>query len=149
VKKLIDKEELERIKAFIEKQQKTIEKYIKDVTSDLSGMSEEQYVESVCNGNISEGFVYECYSGNKNYFADLNRMRDLPISDYENRVKKATLERSLKDRAALVLVCIPDGDDFVKFAVPCPFAGSPICRLRNFKWVKENKDEDKSDKYGL
>ena len=149
MKKILDKEELEKIKLFIEKQRKSIDKYLKDVKDDLSNMPEAQFVQAVCDGNIVEGSVYECDFKNRNYFSEANEEKDITISDYESRCKKATLKRLLKEKDALVDVCIPEGSEWVKFAVTCPLAGTDTCRLRNFHWVKGKEKKEWQARYDL
>ena len=143
MKKILDLEELNKIKFFIENQRKSIDKYLKDVKDDLSKMPDAQFVQSVCDGNIVEGSVYECDFKNRNYFSEVNEEKDITISDYESRCKKATLKRLLKEKDALVDVCIPEDSGWVKFALLCPFAGTDICKLKNFNWVKGKKKEKK------
>ena len=145
MKKILDLEELNKIKFFIENQRKSIDKYLKDVKDDLSEMPDAQFVQSVCDGNIVEGSVYECDFKNMNYFSEVNEGKDIIISDYESRCKKATLKRLLKEKDALVDVCIPEGSEWVKFAVTCPLAGSDACKLKNFRWVKNSGDREKKD----
>lgn len=146
MERLLDKERLEKIKHFIEEMKKSIGKYLTDVTDDLSNMPAEQYVQMVCDGNISAGSAYECDFKNRNYFSEVNEEKDIIMSDYQSRCKKFTLQRLLKEKDALVDVCIPEGTDFVKFAVPCPFKGTPMCNIRSFRWVKGYEEKEKEEK---
>ena len=143
MKKILDLDELNKIKFFIEKQRKSIDKYLKDVKDDLSKMPDAQFVQSVCDGNIVEGSVYECDFKNRNYFSEVNEEKDITISNYEDHCRKATLKRLLKEKDALVDVCIPEDSGWVKFALPCPFAGTDTCKLKNFHWVKGKEKEKK------
>ena len=149
MKKILDLDELNKIKFFIENQRKSIDKYLKDVKDDLSKMPDAQFIQSVCDGNIVEGSVYECDFKNRNYFSEVNEEKDITISDYESRCKKATLKRLLKEKDALVDVCIPEDSGWVKFALPCPFAGTDTCRLRNFRWVKGKEKKEWQGRYDL
>ena len=144
MKKILDLDELNKIKFFIEKQRKSIDKYLKDVKDDLSKMPDAQFVQSVCDGNIVDGSVYECDSKNMNYFSEVNEGKDITISNYEDRCRKATLKRLLEEKDALVDVCIPEDSGWVKFALSCPLAGTDTCKLRNFRWVK-GKEREKKD----
>ena len=145
MKKILDLEELNKIKFFIENQRKSIDKYLKDVKDDLSEMPDAQFVQSVCDGNIVEGSVYECDFKNMNYFSEVNEEKDITISNYEDRCRKATLKRLLEEKDALVDVCIPEDSNWVKFSLPCPFAGTDTCKLKNFRWVKKEKKNWKED----
>lgn len=137
MEKAINLEEFEKVKAFIAKTKETISKYLKDVKDSLSKMSPNEYVESVCYGDITQGSGFECNEiENKNYFDEVNREKEIVISDYDSKCLKATYQRLLKDKDPLVLVCIPEGSEFIKFAVVCPFAGIEMCKLKNFRWVK-------------
>ena len=143
MKKILDLEELNKIKFFIENQRKSIDKYLKDVKDDLSKMPDAQFIQSVCDGNIVEGSVYECDFKNRNYFSEVNEGKDITISNYEDRCRKATLKRLLEEKDALVDVCIPEDSGWIKFALPCPLAGTDTCRLKNFYWVKGKEKEKK------
>ena len=146
MEKLLDLEELNKIKLFIEKQRKTIAKYLTDVQDDLSKMPPDQFIQMVCDGNLSAGSVYECDFKNKNYFSEVNEEKELTISDYASRCAKATLKRLLKEKDALVLVCILDENkEWVKFAIVCPFAGTDMCKLRKFRWVKDTERKEEKD----
>ena len=145
MKKILDLDELNKIKFFIEKQRKSIDKYLKDVKDDLSKMPDAQFVQSVCDGNIVEGSVYECDFKNRNYFSEVNEEKDITISNYEDRCRKATLKKLLEEKDALVDVCIPEDSGWVKFALSCPLAGTDTCKLRNFHWVKKEKKNWKED----
>ena len=144
--KLISKAQYDKTMVFIKAMKEKIVKYLGDVKSDLSKMPPELYVESVCNGNIANGNVYECNElSNKNYFDEKNREQEIVISDYDTKCMKETYQRLLKEKSPLVLVAIPENDEWVKFAVKCPCAGTDICKLKTFRWHKGDKKTEEKD----
>ena len=86
----------------------------------LRSMSEEEFKRKVCNHTfeMDDGEVsFECAYHNERYFNALNRGTG-------EKIDKPGVNVWFKER--------------VKFIVDCPFAGSSICKLRNFIYEENN-----------
>jgi len=86
----------------------------------LKSMSEEEFKRKVCNHTFEMDDAevsFECAYHNEMYFDALNRGTG-------KKVDKPGVNVWFKER--------------VKFIVDCPFAGTDICKLRNFTYPKEN-----------
>jgi hypothetical protein len=118
--KLISKEELDRFIEFARKAEEDVRELSAIAREELLSMNDAKFVNTVCNTSdmmLSEAkdgdVVYQCGYANREYF---------------NRVN--TGRARVGDRADIYVTIV----GVMKAAIPCPRAGTDLCKLRDFTY---------------